>query len=203
MVQRLAGKIILLSGWRRAGLAFLIGALASFALPPYDFFAVCFVSFPVLVWLIDGAVDNADLGPIRRLLPAAAIGWWFGFGYFVFGLWWIGNALLVDAENFAWAIPFAILGLPAFLRIFLRPGNRTRSSALERRAWSCPGSCLWLRHCRMAALLYPHRLPMERHWLCCHARADADAVICHSRIARHERAGCDCLCHARLAGRSP
>ncbi|MEK1890646.1 MAG: apolipoprotein N-acyltransferase, partial [Phyllobacterium sp.] len=113
MIQRLAGTIILLSGWKRVALAFLMGALASFALPPYDFFAVCLISFPVLVWLIDGAVDNADAGPIRRLLPAAMVGWWFGFGYFVLGLWWIGNALLVDAENFAWAVPFAILGLPA------------------------------------------------------------------------------------------
>lgn len=131
MIQRLAGKVILLSGWKRVALAFLMGALASFALPPYDFFAVCFVSFPVLVWLIDGAVDNAGSGPVRRLLPAAMVGWWFGFGYFVFGLWWIGNALLVDAANFAWAIPFAILGLPAFLAIFYG-----FAAALARLLWS-------------------------------------------------------------------
>ncbi|WP_457302742.1 apolipoprotein N-acyltransferase, partial [Phyllobacterium sp. P5_D12] len=130
-MQRLAGKIILLSGWKRVALAFLMGALASFALPPYDFFAVCFISFPVLVWLIDGAVDNSGAGPIRRLLPAAMVGWWFGFGYFVFGLWWIGNALLVDAANFAWAIPFAILGLPAFLAIFY-----ALAAALARLLWS-------------------------------------------------------------------
>ncbi|MND77154.1 Apolipoprotein N-acyltransferase [compost metagenome] len=34
------------------------------------------------------------------------------------GLWWIGTALLVDAQQFAWAIPLAVLGLPAFLAIF-------------------------------------------------------------------------------------
>ncbi|MBA8877335.1 apolipoprotein N-acyltransferase [Phyllobacterium myrsinacearum] len=131
MIQRLAGKIILLWGWKRVALAFLMGALASFALPPYDFFAVCFISFPVLVWLIDGAVDNAGAGPIRRLLPAAMIGWWFGFGYFVFGLWWIGNALLVDAAHFAWAIPLAILGLPAVLAFFY-----AFAAALARLFWS-------------------------------------------------------------------
>ena len=131
MIQRLAGKVILLSGWKRVALAFLMGAMASFALPPYDFFAVCFVAFPVLVWLIDGAVDNPGAGPVQRLLPAAMVGWWFGFGYFVFGLWWIGNALLVDAANFAWAIPFAILGLPAFLAIFY-----AFAAALARLFWS-------------------------------------------------------------------
>ncbi|SFI63574.1 Apolipoprotein N-acyltransferase [Phyllobacterium sp. CL33Tsu] len=131
MIERLAGTIILLSGWKRILLAFLMGGLASFALPPYDFFAVCLVSFPVLVWLIDGAVDNADAGPIRRLLPAAMVGWWFGFGYFVLGLWWIGNALLVDAENFAWAVPLAILGLPAVLAIFY-----ALAAAIARLLWS-------------------------------------------------------------------
>ncbi|EJN05236.1 apolipoprotein N-acyltransferase [Phyllobacterium sp. YR531] len=131
MIRRLIDRIVLLSGWRRSGLAFLMGALASFALPPYDFFAVAFIAFPVLVWLLDGAVDNAGGSPVRRLLPAAYVGWWFGFGYFVFGLWWIGNALLVDAANFAWAIPLAIFGLPAFLAFFYAV-----AAALARLIWS-------------------------------------------------------------------
>ncbi|MEK1887050.1 MAG: apolipoprotein N-acyltransferase, partial [Phyllobacterium sp.] len=59
------------------------------------------------------------------------VGWWFGFGYFVLGLWWIGNALLVDAENFAWAVPFAILGLPAVLAIFY-----ALATAIARLLWS-------------------------------------------------------------------
>ena len=29
------------------------------------------------------------------------VGWWFGFGYFIFGLFWIGEAFLVEAEKFA------------------------------------------------------------------------------------------------------
>jgi len=118
LIGRLSGRIILLSGWRRALAAFLAGALATLAQPPYDFFAVCLISFPVLVWLIDGAVDAADGIWLRRALPAAVVGWWFGFGYFVAGLWWIGAALLIDAQNFAWALPLAVLGLPAFLAFF-------------------------------------------------------------------------------------
>ena len=31
-------------------------------------------------------------------------GWWFGFGYFFAGLWWIGNAFLVEAE-LTWLLP--------------------------------------------------------------------------------------------------
>ena len=118
MIERLAGRIILSSGWRRALAAFLSGAFATLTQPPFDLFIAGFVSFPILVWLIDGALARADAGPIRRVLPAAMVGWWFGFGYFVSGLWWIGTALLVVADQFAWALPLAVLGLPAFLAIF-------------------------------------------------------------------------------------
>lgn len=116
-MERLAGKVILLWGWRRALTAFLAGALAVLAQAPFDFFAVCFVSFTVLVWLLDGATGEAS-GFVRRLIPAFATGWWFGFGYFFAGLWWIGNALLVEAESFAWALPLAVIAVPAMLAIF-------------------------------------------------------------------------------------
>ncbi|RST87560.1 apolipoprotein N-acyltransferase [Aquibium carbonis] len=117
-MQSLAARIILLWGWQRSLVAFLAGALAVLSQAPYDFFPVCFVSFPVLVWLLDGATGERGDGWVRRLSTVFGIGWWFGFGYFVFGLWWIGKALLVDAEAFAWALPLAILGLPAGLAVF-------------------------------------------------------------------------------------
>lgn len=117
-MQRLAGRIILLWGWRRSLTAFLAGALAVLGQAPYDFFAACFVSFPVLVWLLDGATGEPADGWFRRLRPAFAVGWWFGFGYFLAGLWWIGGALLVEADSFAWALPFAVVGIPLALAFF-------------------------------------------------------------------------------------
>ena len=117
-MERLAGRVILLWGWRRALVAFGAGALAVPSQAPFDFFAVCLVSFPLLVWLLDGAVPDRSAGRIGRLLPAFLTGWWFGFGYFLFGLWWIGNALLVEAESFAWALPLAVLVIPAVLAVF-------------------------------------------------------------------------------------
>lgn len=117
-MECLSGLFILLSGWRRALAAFLAGALAAFAQAPFDFFAACFISFPILVWLIDGAVPYPPRGFLKQLLPAFGVGWWFGFGYFLAGLWWIGAALLVEAESFAWLLPFAVLGIPALLAVF-------------------------------------------------------------------------------------
>ncbi len=117
-MERLAGRIILLWGWRRLAAAFAAGSLLVLTQAPYDFFAAGFVSFPVLVWLLDGSTAEASSNPLRRLRPAFAIGWWFGFGYFLVGLWWIGSALLVEAESFAWALPFAVLGIPLLLAFF-------------------------------------------------------------------------------------
>ena len=118
-------------GVKRIVLAFGAGALAALALPPFNFFAVLFVSFPVLVWLLDGASGPADAGVLGRLRPAFATGWWFGFGYFVAGLWWLANALLVEADSFAWALPLAVLGLPAALALFYGA-----AAAVARLLWS-------------------------------------------------------------------
>ncbi|OAP41247.1 apolipoprotein N-acyltransferase [Sinorhizobium glycinis] len=117
-MERLAGRIILLSGASRAIVGFLAGLLAMFAQPPFGIFAAVFVSFPMLVWLIDGVATHPDEGAVRRLLPSASIGWCFGFGYFLGGLWWLGNAFLVEADLFAWALPLAVVGLPALLALF-------------------------------------------------------------------------------------
>ena len=66
-----------------------------------------FVTFPVLVWLIDGAVAGRWGG----VGAASGTGWWFGFGYFLAGLYWVGYAFLVDAKTFAWLLPFAVIAL--------------------------------------------------------------------------------------------
>ncbi len=42
----------------------------------------------------------------------------FALGYFVTGLWWIGNALLVEGNEFAWVWPISVIGLPTLLGLF-------------------------------------------------------------------------------------
>jgi apolipoprotein N-acyltransferase len=125
---RAAGLAIILSwGWKRAGLALVAGAASALAMAPFQAWPVLFLTFPVVVWLIDGAGAGRWGG-----VPAAAMtGWWFGLGYFVPGLYWIGYAFLVDAPTFAWLMPFATLGLPAYLALFTALGF-----ALARLLWT-------------------------------------------------------------------
>ena len=116
---RAAGLAIILAwGWKRAAIALVAGALSSLAMAPFNAWPVLFATFPVAVWLIDGA----GAGRLRGVPAAAMAGWWFGLGYFVPGLYWIGYAFLVDAPTFAWLLPFAILGLPAYLALFTALG---------------------------------------------------------------------------------
>jgi apolipoprotein N-acyltransferase len=119
--------IILAWGWKRAAIALSAGALSVLAMAPFNAWPVLFLTFPVMVWLIDGA----GAGRFRGVPAAALSGFWFGLGYFVPGLYWIGYAFLVDASTFAWLMPFAVLGLPAYLALFPALGF-----ALARLIWS-------------------------------------------------------------------
>lgn len=108
-MKRLAEWIAGLAGWRRALLAVLAGAFATLALPPIGLWPALFLSLPVLLLLLEGA------GGLRRAFWA---GFWWSYGYFVAGVYWIGIALLVDPERFAWLLPFASLGLPLVFALF-------------------------------------------------------------------------------------
>lgn len=143
---RLAQELTALSGWRRYGLAFLLGTLLAGALPPFDLSPLIFIAFPALLWLDEGSAGA---------WASARLGYAFGLGFFVAGLYWIAAALFVDIARFWWALPFAVLGLPALLAIYpaaalgltgmgasrlrLRPGARVCLFAV---AWS---AAEWVR----------------------------------------------------------
>jgi apolipoprotein N-acyltransferase len=84
---------------------------------------VLWLTLPVLVWLIDGIGTGASgrgraASLLSRIGAAALIGWAFGFGYFLAGLYWVGFAFLVEADLFGWLLPFAVALLPAGLALF-------------------------------------------------------------------------------------
>jgi apolipoprotein N-acyltransferase len=128
----IAQRVILAWGWRRFLVAFLAGAAGALAMAPFGLLPALAVSLTVAVWLIDGAAAGNGR-TTATLRSTALVGWWWGFGYFVAGLWWLGAAFLVEADEFAWALPFGVLGLPALLAFFPALGF-----AVSRLLWS-PG----------------------------------------------------------------
>ncbi len=150
MLRRLADSIIVLWGWRRVAVAFVAGLVSTLALAPWHVVPVLWLTLPVFVWLLDGAAAADD----GRASPwiSAAIGWCFGFGYFLGGLWWL--ALPVAARGGPWivAAPLMPLVAAAVLAVFWGA-----AAALARAAWTEDGrrvvvlavamtAAEWLRH---------------------------------------------------------
>ncbi len=98
-----------LTGWRRAFAAALCGALVTAAMPPLHLVPLLLVAVPGLLLLLDG---------VGRLRSAFGVGWWFGFGHFATGLYWVGIAFLVEAERYAAVMPLAVLALTGGLALF-------------------------------------------------------------------------------------
>ena len=89
---------------------FLLGLITSFSLPPYSFFFINFITFPLfLIFFI--------LNHKKGKWISFKIGWMFGFGYFISNLYWITNSLTFE-ENFKFLIPIALILIPLFLGIF-------------------------------------------------------------------------------------
>ena len=87
--------------------AFLCGVLAAAALPPIHALPAL-LAFAVLLLLVRRTPSRAG---------AFLVGWAFGFGWFLAGLYWVGIAFYADAERFgSLAVP-AVLLLAPFLAI--------------------------------------------------------------------------------------
>ncbi|WP_033444553.1 hypothetical protein [Candidatus Odyssella thessalonicensis] len=90
--------------------AFLLGGLSILYFAPFHFSPVGIISFSGLLYLV-----NLPIWSDRPYL----YGWWFGFGYFVGGLYWIANAL--KTVGLWYFMPLGWFGLPAFLALFIAP----------------------------------------------------------------------------------
>ncbi len=90
------------------GLAILAGAGFVLALPPFSLLPFAFASFAMLAVLLRHASARGALG----------LGYLFGLGQFVPGLFWITESFQVEADRFGWMALPAVVGLASFLSVF-------------------------------------------------------------------------------------
>jgi len=89
-----------------------LGAISSYSLPPYNFFIINFITFSLFfVFIFNKKKRTSNNKSFFKY------GWCFGFGYFLFSLYWIAISLTFD-QSFKFLIPIAIILLPALLAIF-------------------------------------------------------------------------------------
>lgn len=97
--------------WRR-GLCLFLGGVSALCLPPFSLFPILWISFPLFISILDSILlsENRDFREktllkkgrgscFSRLCAGADVGWYFGFGYFLGGFWWIGQAFFVIGEG--------------------------------------------------------------------------------------------------------
>ena len=89
-----------------------LGAISSYSLPPYNYFIINFITFSLFFIFIFNEKKR-----IPNNKSFFKYGWYFGFGYFLFSLYWIAISLTFD-QSFKFLIPIALILLPAFLAIF-------------------------------------------------------------------------------------
>lgn len=124
------GALLLARTRTRLLLAFLAGASGALAQPPFDILPVFFVTFALFIWLMDATAAQARRGwPAFR--QAFALGWCFGFGYFLASLWWLGQAFIARGSEFIWLMPLGVVGLPMALGLFFGLG-----AGIARLLWS-------------------------------------------------------------------
>lgn len=91
-------------------LSFLLGSISVFALPPNYIIISMFIGFSGLLYLLNNAKSKKN---------AFALGYFFGFGFFAFGLSWIVNALMLDLPRLGWLIPLTLIGSGGFFGLFV------------------------------------------------------------------------------------
>ena len=106
-------RLMALRGWKRWGLSFLLGAVMTLAFAPIYVIPAVFLCLPAFAWLLDGTKQGRYFS-----LDAFVTAWFFAFGHFITGIYWVTASLFVDIELYWWLVPFSLAGLPAILAVF-------------------------------------------------------------------------------------
>ena len=87
---------------------YITGAIATFSNPPFSIFPLIFViGFGIYKINFQSSLKNVFLSA-----------WFLGFGWFSFGLYWIGSAFFMADTYHFFLMPFAIILLPSLLAVF-------------------------------------------------------------------------------------
>ena len=94
-------------------LSFAAGCLLALGLPPVGFWPVIYLGFPLLLHM----VRHSDPFNLPNYKHHFLIGLAFAFGYFLFGLYWIGVSFSVYNNTLTFLAPPAVAGLCLLLSL--------------------------------------------------------------------------------------
>ncbi len=86
------------------------GLVSALALPPVHAVPVLWLAVPALLRAVGGQAGWRG---------AFAVGFAFGFGHHVAGLYWVTEAILIEAARYWWLVPLAVPALAAGMALFI------------------------------------------------------------------------------------
>ncbi len=97
----------------------ILGGITVFSFQPFNLFFVNFLSLPLLFFSIVYVKKKSK--SIYRKKPYLKnlfiLGTSYGYGFFLFGIYWIANSLTFD-ESYKFLIPLSLIFIPLFLSLF-------------------------------------------------------------------------------------
>lgn len=109
----LLNQILNISCYRKYFVCFVLGGISALIFAPYFLLFLLYITIPLLLLFISNSKTKTE---------AYFLGWYFGLGIFIFGLYWISNALLYNFQKMWFLYPLALVGLPILLTtIFIAP----------------------------------------------------------------------------------
>ena len=112
MLTSLLARLVALPWRRQLAAAFGLGLLSALALPPVH-------AVPILLIAIPGLLALTAAAPSGR--RAAWLGFAWGWGHGLAGIYWITHAILTDVTNFWWLVPLAAPAVAIPLALFVLP----------------------------------------------------------------------------------
>ena len=106
MMARIADWLVQQNRWLQALFALIAGLFTTLALPPVYMVPLLLIAWPVILVLVDGA---------QRWSQVLLLGWLFGAGHMLAGLYWVGNALEIAGAppQLAILLPLSMAFYPA------------------------------------------------------------------------------------------
>ncbi len=101
------------TGWRGRFVGLVLGAVAVLGQAPFHFWPLTLFCFAILLARLKWAS-----GAQHRTRAGFSAGFWFAFGYFMAGTYWIGSAFIARGPEFVPIMPPMILGLGMLLAFF-------------------------------------------------------------------------------------
>jgi len=110
--QRIAAPTFLLktTGWSGRFIGMALGAVAILGQAPFHFWPITLICLAILLARLQWAS-----GQLRHIRAGFGAGFWFAFGYFMAGTYWIGSAFIARGPEFIPVMPPMIIGLGVLL----------------------------------------------------------------------------------------